>query len=228
MKIHRFYIGNQALASELDVSKEELIQQWRHVLRYKAGQQMCLFNDKKTEAKYRIQYIGPKNVKFQKIKDVLARSAKREAYLFWSLVKRDNNELILQKCTELGVSHFIPLISDRTIKKEINLERAKKILIEAAEQCGRADVPQAYLPLKLEKAIQQYGAQVELYALEQSSKTKIIKKGGGRIGVFIGPEGGWSEREIKLFEKYKINTLNVADFTLRAETAAIAASTKLL
>jgi 16S rRNA (uracil1498-N3)-methyltransferase len=143
------------------------------------------------------------------------------------LLKKDKNDWVLQKCTELGVSNFIPLLADRSEKTGFNLERAEKIVIEAAEQCGRSDIPTVREPILVETAIAELKYTVQLYICEQDGPD-IVETTEGSLGVLIGPEGGWTDREKSLFTDNGLKHLNLHDFTLRAETAAVTAVTKLL
>ncbi|HUP26055.1 MAG TPA: RsmE family RNA methyltransferase, partial [Candidatus Limnocylindrales bacterium] len=141
--------------------------------------------------------------------------------------KKDKNDWVLQKCTELGVSHFIPLLADRSEKTGFNSERASKIVIEAAEQCGRGDIPAIREPMTVQTALTDYGDKTHLYICEQDGADSL-EMGQESAGVLIGPEGGWSDSEKQLFQQSGINHLNLHDFTLRAETACITAVTKLI
>lgn len=149
--------------------------------------------------------------------------------MLWSLLKKDKNDWIIQKCTELGVSHFVPVLADRSEKTGFNMERATKIAIEAAEQCGRSDIPGIREPIHIETAINELIGSVSLCVCEQSDENiNNNLDNNNHIGVFIGPEGGWSDNEKSLFKSAELKHLNLHDFTLRAETAAVAAVTKLL
>lgn len=244
MKIHRFYIDPKAgveLKHDFWLHDEKLIHQWRNVLRFAAGQQIVLFDGRELERLYSIDELNEREAHLQLITDYARKTPAKEIYLFWSLLKKDKNDWVLQKCTELGVSHFVPLLADRSEKTGFNSERAKKIVIEAAEQCGRSDIPAIREPMTVETAINDYKNQIQLFAAEQSQEigdmsqakteshnSNLITHDSGASGVMIGPEGGWSDQEKQLFKETEIKHLNLHDFTLRAETAAITAVTKLL
>lgn len=154
--------------------------------------------------------------------------------ILMSLIKNDNFDLVLQKATELGVSEIVPIITERTIKKDLNMIRSERILIEASEQCGRSDVPVITPIKKLKEALS------ELSDSLISSKNKNVgayvcnmeglniadvlnKKNSYTDLVFlIGPEGGWSPKELKMFEEAKIKSVKISQNVLRAETAVIA------
>lgn len=228
MRLHRFYTGpGLKLQKNFWLHDEALLWQWNKVLRFKPAQRAILFDGQGTERLYKITELSRKEAHLELVTELKPKLPQRHIYLFWSVLKKENNEYIIQKCTELGVSNFVPIISERTIKKDFNLERAKKITIEASEQCGRANIPVIREPLHLEKALEEYSGKIEMYACHQGSKTGMQAK-AEKAGIFIGPEGGWSEAEQEMFSSAGINLLGLGDFTLRAETAAIVAASKFL
>jgi 16S rRNA (uracil1498-N3)-methyltransferase len=227
LKLHRFFANDENLKDKLEITDKNLVWQWNKVLRFQTGQNLVLFNQAMEEAAYSVTNISKSSAFLQKLYDVKPKIPERQLYLFWSLLKRDNNELVLQKCTELGITHFIPLITERTIKKDFNFERAEKIVVEASEQCGRTDIPSISQPVKLENAIADYARKIELLIADQAGE---LAASNYKLpsGVMIGPEGGWTKTEQELFIKNKLKKLNVSQLTLRAETAAIVAVAKLL
>lgn len=228
MRLHRFYSGTDIkLQKDFWLHDEALLWQWNKVLRFKPGQQVILFDGVNTERLYILKDLSKNEAHLEMVTELKPRVPKHHIYLFWSLLKKENNEYIVQKCTELGVSNFVPLLSERTIKKDFNLERAKKITIEASEQCGRLSIPLVREPIHLEKVLAEYKDKLEIFVCHQGGDTELLPK-GGKTGLFIGPEGGWSESEQKMFSEAGVSTLGLGDFTLRAETAAIVAASKFL
>lgn len=230
MRVHRFYVSPDIEKShDFWLHDERLLHQWKNVLRYSPGQEAVLFDGQGHDALYRIEAITDKEAHLIHVTDFEPKLPSKDIYLFWSLLKKDKNDWVLQKCTELGVSHFVPLIADRSEKTGFNLERAHKIVIEAAEQCGRSDIPNVREPFKVETALNEFATKLQLFICEQEQVTDNgQQKTKNSVGVLIGPEGGWSDAEKVLFEKMNINHLNLHDFTLRAETACVAAVTRLL
>jgi 16S rRNA (uracil1498-N3)-methyltransferase len=225
MKVHRFYVSDVDLRQDFWLHEETLLHQWNKVLRFRPGQQVVLFDGKSTDRLYEVVELSQAEAHL-KLKTELSRKLpSKHVYLFWSLLKKDNNDLVLQKCTELGVTNFVPIISQRAIRKDFNIERAEKIIIEASEQCGRSDIPAVREPIRLQTAIDEYKNKIQLIVCDEkgSATDDIIDQADGPVGVFIGPEGGWSEAENKLFKDSGFSHLSIHDFTLRAETAAIKA-----
>ncbi len=244
MKLHRFYVDSEVeLKHDFWLHDERLIHQWRKVLRFQPGQEVVLFDGITHDRLYRITEFSDKEAHLQHVTDFARKVPAKDVYLLWSLLKKDKNDWILQKCTELGVSHFIPLLADRCAKTDIShnqLERWKKIVIEAAEQCGRSDIPNVREALLVDTAIQELKNGVRLLVCEQTAEQNgghekftfnsqfSIHNSQNAVGVLIGPEGGWSDNEKELFETMGIKHINLHDFTLRAETASIAAVSQLL
>jgi 16S rRNA (uracil1498-N3)-methyltransferase len=229
MKQHRFFVKDTELGESIWVDDKNLLRQWLSVLRYQTGSQLVLFDGEREDRLYELTRIGNGAVQLKLVTELERRIPKRDLYLFFSLLKKDKNDWVLQKCTELGVRHFVPILSSRTEKTGFNLERAAKIVIEAAEQCGRSDVPRVREPIHLETALKEFGGKIDLYFAEQSDHAAINHQPSTinpSLGVFIGPEGGWTEEEKELLAA-NCEKLNLSQFTLRAETACMVASSRL-
>ncbi len=225
MRLHRFYIAPHTvqLKHSFWLHDLALIRQWRSVLRYQSGQEVVLFDGVETERLYKIVELKETEAHLMLVTDFERQLPSKEVYLFFSLLKKDKNDWILQKATELGVSHFIPLLADRSEKTGFDEQRAQKIVIEAVEQCGRSDIPTLREPMLVRTAVEHMGEKTPLI---------ICQMGGARpetlnqdsFGLLIGPEGGWSEAELALFAEHQLPALGLGNFTLRAETAAVTAA----
>src|SRR3989338_5215426 len=153
MRLHRFYIDKKIEGKEVFVKEERLLNQWRKVFRYKTGDRVILFDGSGMEFIGELKDLKKEEVKIEILEEregILPKKIGREIVLCQSLIKKDKMEWVVEKATELGVSKIVPIISERSEKKGFNLERAKKIAIEASEQCGRADVPEICEIQKLE------------------------------------------------------------------------------
>lgn len=222
MRVHRFFVGDEIeLKKDFWLHDEAMLWQWNKVLRFKEDQQVILFDGRQTDRLYKIAKLDKTEAHLTMVTELEQSLPDKHVYLFWSLLKKDNNELILQKATELGVTNFVPLITDRVIKKEFNIERAEKIVREASEQCGRSDIPKIREPIHIKKALVEY-EDVKIYICHQGEKRTDLKD--QKIGLVIGPEGGWSDDELDFFKAQNYEHLALSKFTLRAETAVIVAS----
>jgi 16S rRNA (uracil1498-N3)-methyltransferase len=230
-KLHRFYVHDMELKHDFWMKDTGLFHQWTKVLRFQTDREVVLFNEFREEKLYKIVKIGDNAVHLQLVTEMQPKFPENDVYLCFSLLKKDKNDWILQKATELGVGHFLPMLSDRTEKTGFDVDRAKKIVIEAAEQCGRADIPRIRGPITPESVIHELIDKIYLYVAEQGSPNEIRNKKNetakDSIGILIGPEGGWTEEEKKLFAEKNLKHLSISNFTLRAETAAVTASALL-
>lgn len=228
MRLHRFYAPpDTKLTQDFWLHDERLLHQWQKVLRFQAGQEVVLFDGVEYERLYRLDELKKDEAHLIHVTDFVRQVPSHEVTLLWALLKKDKNDWVLQKCTELGVRHFVPLLADRSEKTGFNVERAHKIVIEAAEQCGRSDIPSVREPMTVETAINDYHQQFQLLVCDKSeSKNEPVTN--FPAGVLIGPEGGWSEAEQTFFNKAGLGVLDLHNFTLRAETACVVAVTKLL
>jgi 16S rRNA (uracil1498-N3)-methyltransferase len=230
MRLHRFFVSpdNTELKKNFWFHDTALSNQWLKVLRYRDGDQVVLFDGVEHERLYKITKIDTEGIHLELVTEFERKVPDRHIYLFFSLLKKDKNDWVLQKCTELGVRNFVPIIAERSEKTGFNLDRAEKIIIEAAEQCGRSDIPHVREPLLLETALQEYVDKVHLLVCDETLQKNEQLDISQPIGVFIGPEGGWTENELKLFSGVNADHLYLGNLTLRAETAAVIASGKVL
>ncbi|MES2059471.1 MAG: RsmE family RNA methyltransferase, partial [Patescibacteria group bacterium] len=143
MRLHRFYIEEKlAGKSEVKIFDEALLHQLKDVFRLQKGDSVIFFDGEGSDVTYRIEMISKKEGAFAKESESKSIMPESKIALYMALIKKDNFELVLQKCTELGVSKFVPIMAERSEKKNIDMDRAKRIIKEASEQCGRGDLPE--------------------------------------------------------------------------------------
>lgn len=141
-----------------------------------------------------------------------------------SLPSKTRLEFMVEKLTELGMNEFFPLISKRSKYSRINVERLEKISVSAMKQSRRSKLPKINPPLKIEEVLCRFKDKEKIYCIVLDSeigKTNLIPEKNNII-FFIGPEGGWSKEEIRIFNNFNCNFLSFGKSTLRIETAAIA------
>jgi len=229
MKTHRF-IGEFEMAEQfIKITDRDLSNQIRNVLKLKLGEQVILGQGNGMDILASIKILGKNEIVLEKVSEIKNVNENGvEISLYQSIVKKENFELIAQKACELGIFKIFPVISERTIKTNLNLERISVILKEASEQSGRGIVPKCEEIVSFSKSLE-LALNNDLNILfdpeaEINLKDFKFPKGIKKIGIFIGPEGGFSDQEILDAKKALFIVLNLGKLTLRAETAAIVSS----
>ncbi len=249
MRLHRFFIEEHLRnKKELTILETELLHQLKNVFRLNAGDQLILLDNSGFEYISEITLLTKSKAEIKIIDSSAAAdlaSTDKEVWLFASLIKKDNFEWIIEKTTELGISHIVPVISARTEKKDLNLERAHKIVKEASEQSGRGMMPTLHDVRDLTDAITHAQENnINLVAFHSEGETfdkeRVLNKQSNlekslgiptekkSLGILIGPEGGWSDNEITLFKSKHIPIYSIGKQVLRAETAAVAITALIL
>ncbi len=235
--MHRFYVEQPLEEGNFVLLDDGIVSQVSRVLKLKAGEEIELFSDDErlfgwnfTFQITRLQRNGIEGRIISRAKN--DREPKISLTLFQSVLKKDNMEWIFQKATEIGVTSFVPVLTERSVKTGINEERAKKIIKEAAEQSGRAMFPHVHPVLSFQDALgmtKEYQA-LNIVAHEKESGKKLegLPFSGSRIHLFIGPEGGFSDAEVEMARNQGFFIVLLSRRILRAETAAITASYFLL
>lgn len=226
MRLHRFILDIDLDQDQALVVDPKVIQQWKNVLRLKRGNQLMIGNGQGWEAKAEIISLDKGAVRLALQKPVrVEREPQRQVTLYCAVIKRENFEWAAQKAVEVGVIRVVPVITNRTIKKDIKQERVATIMREAAEQAGRGVLPALHQPLSFAEALLDAKHNEQVFFFDASGpafETGAVT--GERVGAFIGPEGGWSEPELHQAESAGLNIMNLGDLTLRAETAVVVAS----
>lgn len=229
MRLHRFYTDSQLeKGKEIRIDDIGLIHQWTKVFRLAASDSVILFNGDGRDCEGYFKILSKKEAVIMIEKETkITHTSVCNLHIFQSIIKKDNFEFVTEKCTEIGASAIHPVITARSEKKDLNLERLKKISTEAAEQSGRSTVPEIFEPTDLQTAIANFDG--KLFVCDMDGEPLNIKsKGGEKIGILIGPEGGWSDDERDFFEHKKIKSFSFGVQVLRAETASIVASALIL
>ena len=197
-----------------------------NVLRLKRGSEINLFN-KNGEWKSEIVYLEKNRVEVKFLKKIKQPTGSFKINLAICLVKRNPMDNILQKATELGVGKIIPIISERTEVKELNFNRAKKIVIEATEQSNQLVPPEILGVIKLKDFLQNLDVNSKLLFADVNSNNNLKNedlKNSKSLSVLIGPEGDFSSQERETI----LGNTNVIPFRLsrnilRSDTAVISA-----
>ena len=211
------------LTAKLDKSQSHYANK---VMRIKVNETFSLFNiDGEWEVK--VKEITKGIVEFTVTKKLRQKENLKEVWLAFSPIKSNYFNFMIQKATELGVTKFLPIIFDRTVVRKINKERLQKIIIEAAEQSNRINVPSIEEPQNLKNFLTENKNNIDLIFTDLNSQNKKLDiKGLSKkpICLIIGPEGDFSESEReKVLSFDGVKPLKINENILRSETAAISA-----
>jgi len=194
------------------------------VMRIKIGETFSLFNSS-GEWEAKILTLSKSIVEFNITKQLRQKESTKEMWLAFSPIKSNYFNFMIQKATELGVTKFIPIIFDRTIVRKINKERLEKVIIEAAEQSNRINVPSIEEPQSLKDFLS--NEKMDLIFTDLNSQNKKIdleKLTSNPTCVIIGPEGDFSEEEREQILAFKgVQPIKINENILRSETAVISA-----
>ena len=149
---------------------------------------------------------------------------RRSVHLYFSPIKKQRMDILIEKAVELGVSDLHPVLMNRTVLRKLNIERLNAQIIEASEQCERMDIPTLHPACTFDEVIAELERPVHV-CLERSDKTKALSPCdmGGDVAFLVGPEGGFDDHEIKaILASEKTVPISLGENILRAETAVIA------
>ena len=206
------------LNSNLDKSQSHYISK---VMRIKEGESFSLFNDG-GEWQARIKEIKKGIVNFAIVKKLKHEENNNEIWLAFTPIKLNYLNFMIQKATELGVTKFIPILSERTMVRDLNSERLNKVIIEASEQSNRIKLPKLEKLVKFKDFIKLYKDTDIVFGDLNSSNDQIKINKDSPVCILIGPEGDFSENERKeILDLKNVKSLKINKNILRAETAAI-------
>ena len=212
------------LSSKLNKSQSHYLAK---VMRAKVGESFSLFNQS-GEWEAKINEILKGIVEFTVLKKLREKDNEKNIWLAFAPIKSNFFNFMIQKATELGVTKFVPIITDRTIVRKINYERIEKIIIEALEQSNRIKVPKVEKTQNLNLFLENNNNKINIIFgdlnTENQNLDPKIKKENKPICIIIGPEGDFTESEREQILNFKdVQSLKINNNILRTETAAISA-----
>ena len=209
------------LTDKLDKSQSHYVSK---VMRVKENEVFSLFNSG-GEWEARIISISKSIVEFKVTKKLRQKENLKELWLAFSPIKSSYFNFMIQKATELGVTKFLPIIFDRTIVRKINKERLEKIIIEAAEQSNRIQVPNIEEIQNISSFLDKNDVDLIFTDLNSNNNKVDLKKLSNKpTCIVVGPEGDFSESEREEILSYKsVQAIKINENILRSETAVISA-----
>jgi 16S rRNA (uracil1498-N3)-methyltransferase len=203
------------------------------VLRLRVGDRIALFDQHGREAQARIEGIDKETlrVRIEQLEQV-EREPGCKVYIAIALTKGEKIDWVLQKCTELGVAGFCLFPTERSVvrlskeKAEKRLERWRRIVVSACAQSGRTRTPEVLYFEGFRPALENFsqGSLIILDPMAETLLTSIADQRPEAVTLAVGPEGGFTDDEIEVARAHRLTPARLGPLTLRAETAAVAAT----
>ncbi len=203
-----------------------------NVMRLAVGDHIAVFNGSDGEWDAIIASIGRRSCELRIGRLLKAQIFGPDVWLVFAPVKRARIDFLAAKATELGVSALWPVLTARTEARRVNLERLRTNAVEAAEQCGRVDIPEVLPVAELDRALSEWPIERRLLVCDPTTAGRPIAEilsgrshsDRGQWAILIGPEGGLTRSELDGLEKLpSVSRADLGPRTLRAETAGLAA-----
>ena len=226
----RLYFSDKIQSEIISYLTREQSHYVKDVMRLKTGDSFSVFNDQ-GEWNAIIENYEKDGARIKILKKVRNKKSEKNVWLAFSPIKQNPLNFMIQKTTELGIQKFIPVICERSVVNDINIERIKKIIIESSEQSNRLSVPEITKKESLKNFLKLFPKNgciifCDINCNKSNFKNILSKKIKGPVCILVGPEGDFSENERQLIiELNQTCSLSLASNILRAETAAIAATT---
>jgi 16S rRNA (uracil1498-N3)-methyltransferase len=198
------------------------------VMRVAAGDAVVLCDDLTGEWSARIVSADKRDVVLEPVGRLRGREQVPDFWLCPALLKKDRFDLVLEKATELGVRAIHPVVTRRCVADKLNLERARAIVTEAAEQCARTALPELAAPVKLDPFLAGWPEDRALFFADElggEPAAEGFAAHSGPAALLIGPEGGFDDAErVAIRAHPAARPISLGPRILRGETAAIAAT----
>jgi len=234
--LHRFYLPSDVLHAEVVTFPDEASHQIARVLRMKPGDRVVVFDGSGIECIVALESVGRTSTGAVETRRRNEAEPTVQLTLYQGLIKGAKLDLVIQKCTEIGVSRIVPVVTARAVPAEPSPSRQARfetIAREAAEQSGRGRVPEIAAPARFPEAIEDAtaaGPTVFCWENELKFGLRDLPKAdeGQHVSLFVGPEGGFTEGEAEVARRAGARVVSLGPRILRAETAAIVGSALLL
>ncbi len=211
--------------------KKEQTHYLRDVMRSKVGSKILIFDGASGEYLSEISHIDRKSTRLKILQKNRDLELPGDVWMVFCPLKKQRTDFLVEKCTELGVRKFLPIVSQNTQTKRISIERLKKQTVEAVEQCGGNFVPEFQSLDTFQNVLDHFPCNRKIIFCDETLEYQNIQNvlrttDFGRVGIFVGPEGGFSLNERRMVEKNsEAVRVSLGKRILRAETAAVSALT---
>lgn len=235
--MHKFFTPSEYVFGDYAKIIGDDVKHIYKVLRLSEGEEVVLNDCNGTEYLAKINEVTKSEVILDIVKKLdLNNESNIEIVLFQGMPKAQKMDLIVQKGTELGITKFVPLITDRVdvkLKGDFKkLDRLNRIALEACKQSKRSIIPRVLKPIKINdliKEIKEFDLLIVPYENKEDFGIKSLmkdldKNSIKRIGIVVGPEGGFEEAEIEKLKTEGAYIITLGKRILRTETAGFVAT----
>lgn len=211
---------------DLDENKSHYL---KNVLRMREGNELLLFNGKDGEWRAKIAEVKKKSVVLELVAKEREQTPASDLVYCFAPLKHARLDYMVQKAVEMGASVLQPVITHFTQATRLNEERMRANIIEASEQCGVLSISSCRSPVSLAELLANWQPERHLIFCDEAADTQnpleILKKmTPAPLGVLIGPEGGFSDKERSELRQFPfVHPIPLGPRILRADTAAVAA-----
>ena len=227
MRLRRIYYPFVVNNNKIIIISDEKAHYLRSVLRYQVGQKLHIFNQQQQEFFAEILVIKKKQIELKLLEEVKPiKPSCLDLCLVQSISKGERMDYSVQKATELGVNRIQPIFSEfgdvklkgERLNKKVN--HWQNIAISACEQSFRADIPQILTPISIAEYCSNQKCGIFLQPKQNKTIGTIAQKKWQKLDIAIGPEGGWSQNDLELLQKAKLQGIDFGQRILRTESMA--------
>jgi 16S rRNA (uracil1498-N3)-methyltransferase len=227
--MQRLFLDTPLAAGETVALSREQAHYVGTVLRMRAGDELLVFNGRDGEWRAALGEVGRKGAQLRAIEQMRPQPPAPDLVYAFAPIKAGRLDYLVQKAVEMGAGLLQPVITQHTQMKTVGLDRLAANVIEAAEQCGILSIPQVAEPLRFDAFLAGWDGERRLVFCDEGAQTdnplpvlNAIRE--RRLGLLVGPEGGFSEEERRQLRALPfVTAIPLGPRILRADTAAVAA-----
>jgi 16S rRNA (uracil1498-N3)-methyltransferase len=224
MEIRRFFVSPSDINGKTVILSGDEFYHMTKVLRYKEGYKAVILANDGIERLATVDSIGKDSATLTIERETVVDKKHANVTLFCGLLKNNKLDFVVQKGVELGVDVIVPFVSHNSVETKFNLDRARKIALESAKQCGSVYLSEVKDLVDFDEVVdtfKDFDRVVFAYENEKEHTVREAVAGAKRVALVVGPEGGFSGLECQKALENGANIVTLGRRILRAETASI-------